>query len=154
LRIARGSLHLGSGPGTEVHAAAFPRKRRLVLDESLREDRAELGRIAVHELFHFVWVRLSNAQRAAWGSLVAAQRAPGELGWSSELRKQALLRSGFGRASRRWSEYVCESFCDTGAWLYGGLARHDEFTLGRTERAVRKGWFAALLRHRDGRFRI
>ncbi len=137
-----------------VHAAAFPRKRRLVLERSLRADPSELRRIAVHEIFHFVWVRLSNAQRAEWNSLLAAQTTPGELGWSSEWRKNALLSKGFVQNGRAWREYICESFCDTGAWLYAGLRRHEEFTLGSAERGARKGWFAALLRHRQGRIRI
>lgn len=138
----------------EVHAAAFPRKRLLVLESGLRRDEAELRRIVVHELFHFVWVRLANSQRTEWSRLIGAQRTAGELGWSSEWRKNALLEDGFGRPGRRWSEYVCESFCDTAAWLYSGTGRHAEFTLPRAERGARKGWFSALLRHREGRFRI
>jgi hypothetical protein len=138
----------------EVHAAAFPRKRLLVLERSLRTNRSELARIAVHELFHFVWVRLNNRQRREWCALLAAQRDRGELGWSSEWRKDALLESGYGQTGRRWSEYACESFCDTAAWMYVGAHGHAEFTLGRTERAVRKGWFLALLRRREGVFRI
>lgn len=154
LRISRGMLFRGPGPGTEVHAAAFPRKRLLVLESSLRRDPGELARIAVHELFHFVWVRLNNRQRGEWSALVAAQTGRGELGWSAEWRKDALLGAGYGRPGRRWREYACESFCDTAAWLYSGARGHAEFTLGRTERAVRKGWFLALLRHRGGVFRI
>lgn len=154
LRISRGTLFRGPGPGTEVHAAAFPRKRLLVLESSLRRSRDELARIAVHELFHFVWVRLNNRQRGEWSALLSAQTARGELGWSSEWRKDALLESGYGQTGRRWSEYVCESFCDTAAWMYAGAGRHAEFTLGRMERAVRGGWFQALLRHREGVFRI
>ena len=36
---------------------------------------------------------------------------------------------GAGR-TRRWREYCCESFCDTAAWMYSGVERHEEFTLG------------------------
>lgn len=138
-----------------VHAASFLRRRRIVFDRALLADQRELARIVVHELFHFVWVRLSNAQRASWSGVLAAQRTAGELGWSADWRKQALRECGTaGPTSRAWREYACESFCDTAAWLYSGVSRHEEFSLPGAERAVRRGWFAALLRHRGGRFRI
>jgi hypothetical protein len=44
--------------------------------------------------------------------------------------------------NRRWREYCCESFCDTAAWLYAGVARHEEFTLAAPLRAARRKWFA------------
>ena len=37
--------------------------------------------------------------------------------------------------------YVCESFCDTAAWLFAGLRRHPEFTLSALDRRQRKRWF-------------
>jgi hypothetical protein len=133
--------------GQEVHAATFIRQRRIVLDRALLASRAELRRILVHELFHFVWVRLSNAQRRGYvGALEdeRAARARGELGWSAEMRKRTLGAP----AGRAWREYVCESFCDTAAWLYSGVRRHGEFTLAPRFRERRAAWFAAAFARR------
>jgi hypothetical protein len=52
------------------------------------------------------------------------------------------------REGRQWREYVCESFCDTAAWLYGGLRTHDEFTLSPRFRRRRAAWFRQTF---DGR---
>ena len=54
------------------------------------------------------------------------------------MRKQALR----GTSGRRWREYLCESFCDTAAWLYSGLPSHEEFTLAPRFRRPRARWFA------------
>ena len=127
--------------GQEVHAASYVRKRRMVLDGALLKNPAELRRILIHELFHFVWVRLGNARRAGYQAVVRremGERARGELGWSAEMRKQRLE----GRAGRCWREYVCESFCDTGAWMYAGVRRHGEYTLAMRFRRRRAVWFA------------
>jgi hypothetical protein len=127
--------------GEPVHAGTFLRQRRIVLDQSLQTDPRELARILVHEIFHFVWVRLSNQKRLAYEELLRSEfhrRARGELGWSSELRKRALQDPASGRA---WREYLCESFCDSAAWLYSGLRKHDEFTLARRHRDRRALWF-------------
>ena len=128
--------------GQEVHAATFIRQRRIVLDRALLASRGELGRILVHELFHFAWVRLSNAQRHGYAVAVKLEleaRARGELGWSAEMRKRELGTA----AGRAWREYVCESFCDTAAWLYSGVRRHEEYTLAQRFRKRRAAWFKA-----------
>jgi hypothetical protein len=99
----------------EVHAGSFLRERRIAFNCS----RAEFSRIFVHELFHFVWVRLGNPVRREFEELLAAEfreGARGELGWSAEWRKFALKRGDAGRRNRRWREYCCETFCDTAAW--------------------------------------
>jgi hypothetical protein len=130
-----------------VHAASFPRRRELVLDEALQDDEPELARILTHELFHFVWIRLGNRQRQDWETLLLkemAARARGELGWSAEWRKQRLSGEDWRERKRRWREYCCESFCDTAAWIYGGLGDHDEFTLAQRFRSRRRVWFAGL----------
>lgn len=142
LRVRRNKL-VSSGSGVEVHAACFIRQRLMILDTTLRRDRRELARIVTHELAHFVWTRLSNAQRAEWEALIQAEhrrRLRGELGWSAEWRKTALKKPG---SPRRWRIYLCEAFCDTAAWLFSGLRSHDEFTLAASARAVRRRWFAA-----------
>jgi hypothetical protein len=149
--VARGRI-VGSG-GEEVHAATFLRKRRIVLDGGLRRDGRELRRIVVHELFHFAWLRLSNAVRRSWEDLLAeeiSRRRRGELGWSAEWRKNALSEGDIARRTRRWREYCCESYCDTAAWLYAGLVSHDEFTLNRSARRRRAAWFFA----RAGELRV
>jgi hypothetical protein len=106
----------------------------------------ELRRIFLHEIFHFAWVRAGNRIRREWESLIEkewATGARGELGWSAEWRKKRLLEKGTGR--RLWREYLCESFCDTAAWLFGRLGAHEEFTLAETYRARRAAWFRNLL---------
>ncbi len=127
-----------------VHAGSFLRERRIALDCT----RAEFPRIFVHEVTHFIWLRLGNAARLGYEELVRAEiaaRARGELGWSAEWRKNALDDGDVAGRSRRWREYCCESFCDTAAWLYSGVARHEEFTLGARWRRRRRAWFAHAL---------
>ena len=85
----------------------------------------ELARILTHELFHFAWVRLSNQSRRSYEALVRNEwkrRTRGELGWSAESRKAALFQGSriAARRGKYWREYLCESFCDTAAWLYSG----------------------------------
>ena len=157
LRTVGGSLRSGGPHGKEVHAASFLRERRIVLDESLREDPAELSRILVHELFHFAWVRLSNDTRESWRQLLAHEfdrGARGELGWSAECRKLALRSSSTVTSGRAWSEYSCESFCDTGAWIHLGGREHAECTLAPRFREIRRGWLQSMESHRGGRIRI
>jgi hypothetical protein len=107
----------------------------------LRKEPQELARIFVHELFHFVWVRLGNGRRTSYGRLLQgelAARARGELGWSAQERKSAADGIENGRA---WRAYVCESFCDTAAFLYAGCERHEEFTLRPRWSRRRALWF-------------
>ncbi len=141
LHACRGRLHSGTGePGQPVHAASFIRQRRIVLDSVLRSSRGELTRVLLHELFHFVWARLGNPARRSFEELLEAEmavRALGELGWSAEVRKRA-LEPGDERA---WRDYLCESFCDSAAWFFAGLRRHDEVTLARRHRTRRAEWF-------------
>jgi hypothetical protein len=131
-----------------VHAASFLRERRITFDCT----RAEFPRIFVHELFHFVWVRLGNQIRRDWEAMMLREReagAQGELGWSAEWRKQALAESDATRRNARWREYCCESFCDTAAWAYSGTLRHSEFTLAPHFRAARKAWFHEIVAGRQ-----
>jgi hypothetical protein len=134
--------------GQPVHAATFIRKRKIVLDQELARRPQELARILTHELFHFAWVRLSNRSRRSYEVLVRNEwdrHARGELGWSAESRKAALLETpgAAGHRPKYWREYLCESFCDTAAWLYSGVRRHSEFTLPRRYREKRAEWFRA-----------
>ncbi len=143
LTAHRGKL-LSANPqrGTPVHAASFIRRRQIVLEHELLEKPA-LALIVVHEIFHFVWVRLSNAARAGFTALLAEEfraNARGELGESATVRKQ-LARGTLTR------DYVCESFCDTAAWLYGSKAKRGRTALGRRWRDRRAAWFAATFSH-------
>jgi hypothetical protein len=152
LRVANGRIVEGSA-GTAVHAATFIRERRMVLDAELLESDAELRRILIHELFHFVWVRLGNPLRRSFERLLAGQRrARGELGWSAEYRKERLTSRDVRERSRRWREYCCEAFCDTAAFLFARSGRHREFTLAARHRAQRIAWFGKNLG--AGRVRI
>jgi len=131
--------------GTEVHAATCLRKREMVLETALLRNTREFARIFLHEVFHFVWLRLGNAGRQSYEALLAAEigdGAAGELGWSAEWRKRALGPHDRLRRSRRWREYVCESFCDSAAWSLLPDRRHEEFTLEARFRLARRAFFA------------
>ena len=134
------------GGGSPAHAATYLRKRRIVIEEALMADPEDFARIFVHELFHFVWLRLGNVKRKSYERLLAGElrrRAGGELGWSAEWRKGKLARRDRMARTRRWREYCCESFCDTAAWLYSGIRIHHEFTLAERHRKSRAEWFHA-----------
>lgn len=127
-----------------IHAGTLVRERRILFERALARDAGELARIFVHELFHFAWLRLGNPLRRSYEDLVAGEirrRAAGELGWSAEWRKQALSPADRTGRSRRWREYVCESYCDSAAWLFSGVGRHPEFTLAPSFRNRRRRWF-------------
>jgi len=133
-------------------AATHIPRRVILLDAGLLDQPGEFERILVHEIFHFAWVRLSNRTRRSWEGVLAAElagRAPGEIcgeiGWSSEWRKAKLRRADVRGRKPAWRRYVCESFCDTAAWLCAGLRRHDEYTLAAGPRRVRRRWFAEHL---------
>lgn len=136
LTAHRGKL-LSANPqrGTAVHAASFIKRREIVLERELLVKQT-LSSILVHEIFHFVWARLSNATRASFTALLAEELlagARGELGESAAVRKQA---AGYSR------DYACESFCDTAAWLYAPGTKRD-ITLALRWQARRRAWFQA-----------
>ena len=145
LKVRRGKLLSGkTEPGREVHAGCFLRQRRIVLDAALKTKPRELARILTHELFHFAWLRLGNPQRRRYEDLLQVEirrRVRGELGWSAERMKTALSSADRSRRTKRWREYVCESFCDSAAWLLAGRGRNDEFTLPLVARRARRAWF-------------
>ncbi len=131
-----------------VHAGSFLRERRIVFDRDTAENQREFARILVHELFHFAWIRLGNSTRRSFEDLLRGEidrRARGELGWSAEWRKQALAADDPRKRTRRWREYVCESFCDTAAWIYGAGGKHAEFTLATRYRQRRRRWFGEMI---------
>jgi hypothetical protein len=132
----------------EVHAGAFLRARRIAFDCSAEE----FPRIFIHELFHFIWLRLGNPRRRSFEDLLRAQwraRHRGELGWSSEWRRRELRPAEVRTRARRWREYCCESFCDTAAWLYSGVRGHQEFTLALRFRGPRRAWFRNTIESRE-----
>lgn len=142
----RGRLRAGP-PGSPVHAATFIRTRRILLETALLRNPSELARILIHELFHFVWVRLGNPARRSWEALIQQEfraGARGELGYSALWRKQALQPGDRQARTRRWREYACESFSDSAAWCFGGQDSDDEFTLGSRWRLRRRRWLARL----------
>jgi hypothetical protein len=47
---------------------------------------------------------------------------------------------------------VC--FCDTSAWIYTAGGEHEEFTLARRFREIRRAWFRSMESHRAGGIRI
>lgn len=148
LSISRGRLLSRVEAGQPVHAATFLRKRLIVLDSALLAEPEELNRILLHEIWHFVWLRLGNPSRRAWESILAAEfrgGAHGELGWSAEWRKNLLVPHDPARRTRRWREYACESFCDSGAWVLSASRTHREHTLTSPHRRLRAKWFRNLL---------
>ena len=135
--------------GQPVHAGTHIRTREIVLDSDLVGHTKEMARILTHEVFHFTWVRLGNRNRKLYGEMIRrefAEGARGELGWSAEWRKRLLReRSGDAYSGSLWREYLCESFCDTAAWMFAGIAKHDEFTLAQRYRSRRARWFQSML---------
>lgn len=152
LRADRGQLRSGGAKGQEVLAGSFVVRREIVLESELATRPTELARVLLHELFHFVWLHAGNPLRRSYELLLQAEMqrgARGELGWSAESRKQALVPADVRRRTRRWREYTCESFCDTAAWLYAGLRKHEEFTLAPRFRCARREWLTRALASRD-----
>jgi hypothetical protein len=129
--------------GPHLAATSIPR-RTVLLDSEVLRRRGEFERILVHEIAHFIWVRLSNATRRGWEQVLAHEigvHARGELGWSAEWRKRKLAPTDLPGRTPAWRRYACESFCDTAAWRFSGLKLHDEFTLAERYRGVRRVWF-------------
>ena len=129
--------------GHPVYAASFVRQRRVVLETDLLGNRPLLQFILIHELFHFVWVRLANSKRSAFSNVLRLEcgaRARGELGESADVSKSYLKTPDFLNETRRWREYVCESFCDTAAWVFSSL-HNDAVTLAERHRKRRAMWF-------------
>lgn len=148
LTASRGKLLSGSPHvGTAVHAAAFIRRRRIILEDRLFRKYSTLRLILVHEIFHFVWARLSNAARREFEALLFRElraHARGELGESAGAHKAKLpVQCGLTSVSKPWRDYVCESFCDTAAWLYSRVEENCEFTLAKRWRAIRRRWFVS-----------
>ena len=141
LKAHRGKLVSGlEHPGMPVHAASFIRHRQIVLETQLLGRPQKLRMIVAHEVFHFVWARLGNRLRAEYAALVAAELkagARGELGESSEGWKLGVPAGG------DLKNYICESFCDTAAWLYSGARKNPELTLATRWRNRRRAWFTA-----------
>jgi hypothetical protein len=130
------------------HWAATSIPRRLIyLDREVLSCHGEFERILVHELFHFVWVRLSNQDRKAWSELLSSEmrnNAKGELGWSAERRREKVTIHDAKARSWAWRRYTCESFCDSAAWMYAGLRVHEEFSLSSRWTRRRAAWLENL----------
>jgi hypothetical protein len=130
-----------------VHAASFLRERRIVLESELLARPPDLRLILTHELFHFVWWRLGNGKRRDFHNLLIAEssaQARAELGESSSVAKSSLLADDRDAQNARWKNYVCESFCDTAAWLYSGISTHPQFRLAQRWKWRRQAWFAGI----------
>jgi hypothetical protein len=145
--LAGKPLRIQAAPGLTdrrgpVHAGSFIRRRGIAFSCAA----PDFGRIFLHELFHFAWVRLGNALRREWDEVLRRELARGvrgELGWSAEWRKNALGPEDAARRSRKWREYCCEAFCDTAAWVYSGMGGSvcPEHTLAQRARRGRRTWF-------------
>ncbi len=136
--------------GPHLAATSIP-QRIVFLDSEVLRKRGDFERILVHEIAHFVWVRLSNDCRRRWEQVLAEEishHARGELGWSAEWRKHKLVSSDVQARSPAWRRYSCESFCDTSAWCFSGLKAHVEFTLAARFRRRRLAWFERQIESR------
>ncbi len=143
LSVYRGRLVQSAGQGMPVHAASDIRGRRILLEEELRREAEQLARVLTHELFHFVWARMSNTDRWSYEAVLRREirsGAKGELGWPAKQKKDRLEPDDAERRTRRWREYVCESFCDTAAWYFTGH-EHAEHMLRPRFRGRRAEWF-------------
>ena len=146
LTAYRGKLLSGTGMGTPVHAAAFIRKRVVVLETDLFLQTDRLRLILIHEMFHFVWVRLSNGQRRTFADLLLDERrgrARGEMGESADVKKRLIQEKlPFDGSSRLWRDYVCESFCDSAAVFFSGVRDRQHCTLAERWAKRRYQWLA------------
>jgi hypothetical protein len=148
LMACKGELLSGGGAGVAVHAGAFIRKREIVLETELLDNPQDLSRILVHEIFHFVWLRMGNAKRRSFEELLAQEfrlKCRGELGWSAQSRKALLTPQDPAERTRRWREYAAESFCDSAARMFSVCTEHEEYTLAKSFRLRREAWFLANL---------
>jgi hypothetical protein len=139
----RGQLLSRSAKGDAVYAGSFLRKRQIFLEEQMIHTPRVLERIFIHEIFHFVWSRLGRNVRESYERMIDrefARRVQGELGWSAESMKQNLSEDDRLHRTRRWRDYLCESFCDTAGWYFGSAKRYSEMTLSRDYRAERRLW--------------
>jgi hypothetical protein len=147
LSACRGKLLSGEDRGTPVFAASFIRQRRIVLDAALLSQPALGLPVLVHELFHFAWVRLGNNGRASFADLIEAERlgrARGGLGESSVVARCRIMPGKAAADARVWKDFVCESFCDTAAYLFTGTIVGDEGGLARRWLARRRHWFLQM----------
>lgn len=122
-----------------MYAASFIRQRRIVLETALLSSPKTLQFIFIHEVFHFAWVRLGNAARREYSRLLTNElqhRARGELGESSAVKKAELRFQ-----PELWRDYLCESFCDSAAYIFAGDTVHEGAKLGRAWTALRREWF-------------
>jgi hypothetical protein len=169
LHVSRRRLHSGGARGRAIWAASFIRERRTVLDTELLKNEPALRGILTHELFHFAWVRAGNPARRSFARLLQVEieaRARGELGESAGVHKEIWL--GFGGSSGRraisgkaqhapsarvWAEYVCESFCDTCAWL---LSPREPWPAALPEkwRLKRQRWFESWIAAQERGIRV
>lgn len=139
----RGQLLSRSHKGDAVYAGSFLRKRNIVLDEHMLRTPRLLERIFIHEIFHFIWSKLSVSLRDSYEQLIDLEfeaGVAGELGWSAESMKLKLNPGDRTARNRRWKDYLCESFCDSGGWCFGHAKRYSENTLPRAQRAARRVW--------------
>lgn len=148
LTVCRRKLLTGEPTrGKAVHAASFLRERRIILEEALLRRPSLLRLMLTHEIFHFVWVRLSNRSRRAFEQVLIQEHiasAIGELGESSEVARELLQPDDRALRSLRWRSYICESFCDTAAWRYSGVKRHRYFRLAEQWRKQRAATLATI----------
>ena len=99
-----------------VHAGSFLRERRIAFDCT----RTELPRIFVHEVAHFIWLRLGNPARLRYEDVVRAEiaaRAQGRTGVERGVAKGCARRARRRRADPALARILLREFL-----RYRGLA--------------------------------
>ena len=97
------------GRARRVRAHPGPRDLPLRLGPPLEPDPPELGRRA--------------------GGRISRRALPASSAGARNGASISSRRADVRRRTPAWRRYVCESFCDTSAWLCAGLRPHDEYTL-------------------------
>ena len=138
LRDRRGPVHAGSFPPRTPHRARLHARR---VSADLRPRGGALHLAAPGQPG-----ALALRRRGARRNRRAAPA--GNWGGARSGGRTRCARTTSAARTRRWREYCCESFCDTAAWLYSGLERHEEFTLARTLAQRGAAWFAESLDNR------
>jgi hypothetical protein len=120
------------------------RERRIVFDAELAADPQEFARIFVHEVFHFVWLRLGNPRRWSYEALLREEmRAARAASWAGP-RSGASIALAARDAWRAAPGAGANTSARASATQRPGSFRasaHPEYTLARRFRERRRQWF-------------
>ena len=134
--------------GAAVYAATFIRRREMVFESVLLRQPRNFRFFCLHEVFHFVWPRLGNPARTGFAGLLKdelSSHARGELAESAGVAKHKLNgHPTVDSAGALWRNYICESFCDTAAWIFAGPQPGEPVRLAARWQNRRRAYMLAL----------